>query len=259
VPGIRAVLTVVSTFLLLLIPLAAAAQHATSPGAPPRVLNVVRVRVKPRSVAAYNTIEGQIVGAYDRAKIKVYWICLQGPRDMRDVLYLNLHESTDAAERMASTYRDAVKQHPELTPLQQRLTDLTASTDSTMTTRRGDIDRPPAGVDFVTLRAIRLTIVHVRPGREGDFLNAIRTTSAKDGSWLVYEANDSSTYALLTLMRTAIGRRESQTVPRVLRQARNVYTKVETHVYEVRAAMSHVPQAFVAANPQLWRLAATTH
>jgi hypothetical protein len=259
VPRVRGALLVAWTALLLIMPSALAAQTA-SPGAPPRVLNLVRVKLKPRSAGAYNALEAQIVRAYERAKAKVYWICLQGPRDASDVLYLNLHDSPEAAQRMESNYRDTIKQHPELTALQQRLTDLTLSTVSTMTTRRDDIDRAAAGVDFATLRTIRLTIFEVRPGREGEFLKAIRTTSAKEGSWLVYEANDSSTYALMTLKRTAIGRRDAATaVPRALRRARGVYTKVETHVYTVRPAMSHVSQAFVAANPQLWRQAATTH
>lgn len=250
---------VVSTWLPLVMPAPLLAQSSPPPGAPPRVLNVVRVKVKPRSAGAYNALEAQIVRAYERAKAKVYWICLQGPRDPTEVLYLNLHESTDAAEQMASMYRDAVKQHPELTPLQQRLSDLTASTDSMMTLRRADIDRPPQSVNFATMRTIRLTIFSVRPGREGAFLNAIRTTSAKEGSWLVYEHNDSSTYALVTLKRTAVGRRDGPPIPRALRQARRLYTKVETHVYDVRPSMSHVSQAFVAANPQLWRPAAASH
>jgi hypothetical protein len=230
-----------------------------SPGAPPRVLNIVHVKVKPRSAAAYAALEAQIVRAYERARVKVYWICLQGPKDATDVLYLNLYDSAEASEQAAATYRDAIKQHPELAPPQQRLTDLTVWTTSTLTTRRDDVDRVTPDADFATLRSIRMTTFQVMPGHEGGFLNAIRTTSPKEGSWLVYEANDSSTYALITLTRKAIGRRGGPTVPRSLRRFKGMFAKTETHVYAVRPSMSHVSQAFVAANPQLWRPVAATH
>jgi hypothetical protein len=249
----------VALTMMLASPRPVAAQTAASPGTPPRVLNIVRVKVKPKVAGAYNALEGQIVRAYDRAKARIYWICLQGPRDASDVLYLNLYESVDAANRTTATYNDTIKQHPELTALQQRLTDLTASTTSTLTSRRDDVDRALAGVDFATMRALRLTVFQVKPGREGDFLKAIRTTSAKEGSWLVYEATDSSTYALMTLRRAGAKRRDNTSLPRALRRFAGVYTKTETRTYEVRPAMSHVSQAFIAANPQLWRLSAATH
>ncbi len=255
----RAGVLVALTIVLAALPHPVAAQTAPSPGAPPRVLNIVRVKVKPKVAGAYNALEGQIVRAYERAKAPIYWICLQGPRDATDVLYLNLHDSVDAADRMAAAYRDVIKQHPELTALQQRLTDLTASTTSTLTARRDDVDRALAGVDFATMRALRLTVFQVKPGREGDFLKAIRTTSAKEGSWLVYEATDSSTYALMTLRRAGTKRRDNTSLPRGLRRFAAVYTTTENRTYEVRPAMSHVSQAVVAANPQLWRLSATTH
>jgi hypothetical protein len=259
VSAARAGVLVVLTMVQLALPHPAVAQTTTSPGAPPRVLNIVRVKVKPKVAGAYSALEGQIVRAYDRAKAPIYWICLQGPRDASDVLYLNLHDSVDAADRMTAAYRDVIKLHPELTALQQRLTDLTASTASTLTARRDDVDRALAGVDFATMRGLRLTVFQVKPGREGDFLKAIRTTSVKEGSWLVYEATDSSTYALMTLRRAGTKRRDNTSVPRALRRFASVYTKTETRTYDVRPAMSHVSQAFVAANPQLWRLSAATH
>jgi hypothetical protein len=234
-----------------------AAQPA-SPGAPPHVLNIVRVKVKPKSAAAYGALEAQISRAYDRAKARVYWICLQA-RDASDVLYLNLHDSPEDAERMVAAYRDAVRLHPELTALTDRLAEMTASSTSTMTTRRDDVDRVAPGVDFARLHTIRVTTFDVRPGREGDFLKAIRTTSAKEGSWLVYEANEASTFMLLTLTRTASGRHSGPAVPRAVRRLNGVYGKADTRLYQVRPAMSHVSQAFIAANPQLWRGPAPTH
>jgi hypothetical protein len=243
------------TLLAAVLP-AAAFAAAPSPGAPPRVLNVTRVRLKPQSSTAYSTIEAQIVRAFERAKLPIYWIALQAPKDANDVLYLNLFDAREALDHATAAYRDAARVHPDLTQLQQRLSELVAAQTTSLTTRREDIDRTGREVDFATMHALRLTAFQVRPGREGEFVQAIRTANPKDGAWLVYEATDSSTFYLITLKRRAIGRGDAPPIPRTLRRYRGVYTKADTRVYAVRPAMSHVPQAFIATNPQLWRVPA---
>ena len=231
---------------------AASGEAAAPVGSAPHVLNIVRTKVKPRKAGAYSALEAQIVRAYDRAKANLYWICLQA-KDAEDILYLNLYESADVSEQMPAVYQDLVKRHPELVSLQERLKELTASTSSTLTTRREEIDRPLGGVNFATMRNLRLTIVQVRPGREGDFMRTIRTANPKEGTWLVYEANDASTFFLVTLKRTSIGRRDGPPMPRALRRSKGVYLKADTRTYAVRPLMSHVSQAFAAANPTLWK------
>jgi hypothetical protein len=239
-----------------------AARVAATPGAHPRILNVVRVRLKPKSSAAYAALESQIVKAYERAKVRMYWICFQSPKDSTDIVYLNLYDSADEPARAAATYREAIEQHPDLQPFQQRLSALTASTTSTLTTRRDDIDRAVSGVDFAAVRSLRLTTFEVRAGREGEFVKAIRTANPKDGAWLVYEANDSPTFMLMTLKASSINRRDGPAIPRTLRSFRGADFKTDSRVYSVRPSMSHVSRAFVTAHPQLWKPApatATTH
>jgi hypothetical protein len=210
--------------------------------------------VKPRSSAAYASLEAQIVRAYDRAKVKLHWICLQSSKDSNDILYLNLYDSPEGPDSAAEIYRQAIDSHPDLVSLQQRLTELTQSSESTLTTRRDDIDRPPASrADFSRMRVLRVTTFQLNPGQEGRFVRAIRTANRKDGSWLVYEANDSSTFLLITLKETPITRADGPPVPRTLGGFKSVDVKPDSRVYAVRPSMSHVPQAFVAANPQLWR------
>jgi len=230
-------------------------------GARPRFLNLVRVRVKPRSSGAYASLEAQIVRAYERAKVKLHWICLQSSKDSNDILYLNLYDSPEGPDRAAETYRQAIESHPDLVALQQRLTELTESSESTLTTRRDDIDRPASRADFSRMRVLRVTTFQIHPGQEGRFVRAIRTANPRDGAWLVYEANDSSTFLLITLKETPITRADGPPIPRTLRGFRNVDVKPDSRVYAVRPSMSHVPQAFAAANPQLWRppAASTLH
>lgn len=228
-------------------------------GAPPPVLNVTQVRLKPRTSSAYSSVEAQVVRAFERARVPLYWIGLQAPKDANDILYLNLFDSRAALDRATASYREGAKLHPDLSQLQQRLGEFTASQATALTMRRDDIDRALRDVDFATMHTLRLTTIQVRPGREGEFVQAIRTAHPKDGAWLVYEATDSSTFLLITLKRSAITRHDGPAIPRTLRRFRGVYTKAETRVYAVRPAMSHVPQTFVAANPQLWRVPNGTH
>lgn len=254
--GVLAALVIVGA---LAVAIPAAAQPA-SPGAPPPVLNLVRVRIKPGSSAAYETQESTIARTWERARIRVYWIALQSPNDARDVLYLNLFSAPDDVDRATARYNDAVKQHPDLVKLQQRLTDLTAGSTTTLTTHRDDGDHGTLSADFATMHALRLTMFWVRAGREGDFLRAIRTANAKDGEWLAYEANDAPIFALVTPRRTTrTSRRDGPAIPRSIRRAKGAYTRVESKMYAVRPSMSHVPQTFIAASPQFWRPNAGQH
>jgi len=249
---VRAV--VVGVFAALLLSSASAsAAGQNAPGAPPHVLNITQVKVKPKDSGTYAAVEAQVARAFERARARVYWIGLQSSKDAHDVLYLNLFASANDVGRATEAYRSAAAAHPDLGQLQQRLTALTASTSTTLTTRRDDIDRAAMEADFATMRTLRLTTFQVQPGREGEFIKAIRTANPKDGAWLVYEANDSSTFVLVTLKKGGMTRKDGPPIPRTLRHGKALYLKSDSRVYAVKPAMSHVTQAFVAANPQLWR------
>lgn len=221
-----------------------AARTAHLSSVPPQLLNIVRVKVKPGAGAQYAAIEAQVVRACERAGVGLFWLALTSPRDQGEVLYLNLYESREAADRAAAAYQDAVRAHPDLGALTDRLRGLTLSDSSVIATRRDDAEAGAPGVDFSTMRQLRLTMVQVRPGQEGDFLDAVRTAPPRGDSWLVYEANDSPAFALVTLKRTAFDRSDVSPLPRPLRRARRSYGKQETRVYTLRPAMSHVPPSF---------------
>src|SRR5260370_19183284 len=88
---------------------------------------------------------------------------------------------------------------------------------SMLTPRRDDGDQAVGRPDFAAMRALRLTIFQVKPGHEGDFITAVRTTNAKDRFWLVYEANETSTFVLISPMRTSrVDRGEGPAIPRTL-------------------------------------------
>ncbi len=76
------------------LPLAAARPPKPSP--PPKILNVVRQKVKRTAVRSYEALEASIVKAYGRAQVGLYWTCLQSKSDATDILYLNAADSLEA-------------------------------------------------------------------------------------------------------------------------------------------------------------------
>jgi hypothetical protein len=224
----------------------AEAAPARRPGAPPKFLNVVRQTLKRGAAAPYATIEGTIVRAYARAKIPLYWIALQSAKNPVEVLYLNVHDTADAASRAETTYRDHVPKHPDLLRLQERLAAHNAGPPtSTLTIRRDEFVYGRGDVDFATMSALRVTVFHVKAGHEGDFVDAAQTGRAVP--WQMYEDTATSTFFLVAPLRGPSDRRGGG-LPRTLRRVKGIYTAERPVVYIVRHAMSHAPPEFASVN-----------
>jgi hypothetical protein len=216
--------------------------------APPKVLNIVRQTLKRGAAANYAAVEASIVSGYRKARIPMYWICLQATANPSAILYLNVYNAESDAERAAETYRTTVRQHRNLVRLQERLQTYAASAPLNMlTTRRDEFVYRRRDVDFATMGALRMTVFHVRAGHEGEFVEAARTGRAVP--WAIYEDSATSTFFLLTPLRTASERDPG--IPRALRGLRGVYTVERPATYALRPAMSHAPPAYGTANPRL--------
>src|SRR5947208_370152 len=92
----------------------AARPPAKPPAAPPKVLNIVRQTLKRGAAHTYESIEASIAKAYEHARIRVFWTCLQSKTDATDILYLNAAESTDDWERIGRRHARETAPHPEL-------------------------------------------------------------------------------------------------------------------------------------------------
>lgn len=221
-----------------------AAQSGSHAGAPPRVLNVVHQKLERGKAGAYRALETSIVRAYARAKVQVFWIALQSPTDETDILYLNPADSMGEWNQLAGRVREAIAAHPDIEQLQNRLqTFVGRDATSTLTTRRDEVDGLDAS--FATMRALRLTVFHVKPGQEGEFVDAARIEAGGVDPWLLYEANAAPTFMLVAPARSLQAARRVE-IPRRLKHLRRVYSSVETHVYIVNPSMSHVPAPFAA-------------
>jgi len=241
---------IAAAFLLAATSVSAAAPSAT---APPRVLNIVRQTLKPATAAAYAALEATIVRSYDRARMPLYWIALQSVKDPREVLYLNLFDAREDLDRATAAYNDSIKKYPELTKLAQRLTtyQLRPAT-SMLTSYRDEIAYTRQGTTLATMEALRLTVIHVHAGREGEFLEAAQP--GRPVPWLLYEDTSSSTFFMVTPLRSAADRKGGG-LPRALRRLKRIYTAEKPVVYAVRHAMSHASPQLIAANRK-YRIAA---
>ena len=210
--------------------------------APPKIVNFVRQTLKRGAAPAYAALEASIVRGYRQARIPMYWVCLQAPDNPSSVLYLNIYTVPEDADRAAATYKNMVEsRHPELVRLQRRLTTYNARPPvSMLTRRREEILYGRRDVDFATMGALRVTVFHVRAGREGEFVDAAQ--SGRAVPWQLYEDSTTSTFFLVTPLRRAWERDHG--LPRGLRQLKGVYTMEKPVVYAVQPAMSHAPPGY---------------
>src|SRR5262245_20760296 len=246
--GSKAIALGVLLVLAAGVPLSAAPRK---PLPPPKVVNFVRQTLKRGAAETYAEIEASIARGYRQGRIPMYWICLQSEGNPSAILYLNIYDATDQAQRATNTYNSmVVPHHPELLKLQQRLTTHgDGAPVSMLTQRREEFVFGRRDVDFSTMTALRMTIFHVRAGREGEFVDAAQTGRAVP--WQLYEDTASCTFVLVSPLRKATERDHG--IPRRLRQLRGVYTMDRPVVYAVRPAMSHAPPEFAAANPRFRR------
>jgi hypothetical protein len=239
----------VSLVIALLTAAGPAARTAAVKAAPPPPLsvNIVHHRLKRGTPAAYQALEATIVNAYERAKVPLYWITFQSTRDPRDILYLNVFDSHDGMRRAADTYRALSPSHPELGRLSSRLAAMLEVQTSVLTTRREEVTYTRPDVDFQTLRAMTVVTFRVKPGHEGKFMEAVRKAGASGAPWMVYEANEESTFALLAPMRTRAEATHPAPIPRPLKELRGVYVKATTEVYALMPTMSRLPTEMALA------------
>jgi hypothetical protein len=229
-----------------------AAQSGLLAGAPPRVLKVAHQTLKRGNESAYRALEASIARAYARAKVPVFWIALESPTDGSDILYLNPADSMGEWDQLAGRVREAVAAHPDIEQLQSRLQTLAGrDASSTLTTRRDEVEPLALDASFATMRALRLSVFQVKPGQEGEFVNAARVEGGDVDAWLLYEANAAPTFMLIAPARSLTAARHLE-IPRRLKRLRRAYTSVETHLYAVSPLMSHVPEPFAAVAP-FWK------
>ena len=79
-------------------------------------------------------------------------------------------------------------------------------------------------------------------------MEGIRAAAASGAPWIVYEANEESTFVLVMPLRSRTDARRAATLPRAIRELRGaVYRRAETGLFVFAPTMSRPPAEFTAA------------
>lgn len=250
-----------------------AAKVARGPGAAPKFLNVNYMTLQPGKTAAHHEQEAAIVRGYREAKIPVYWLEWDSVTGPSGALYLNLFDSLEQAEKTGAAMGSGLASNPQLAKMQEQLLlDNVTSLRTVFTLLRDDLGS--GTVDFGKARLLRVTTIEVRPGHEGEFVEAargIRAASERvhtDVAWAVYEVNAgmaAPAFLYITPMRSmkeiddAAARHnlyedaKDDTFQQKLRDiARSAYVKTESQIYSIGREQSHVSKEFAAEDPEFW-------
>ena len=250
----------------------------SSPGAPPKFLNVIHMALQPGKNSAHHEQEAAIVRGYRESKIPVYWLEWDSVTGPSGALYLNLFDSFEQAENAGAAMSAGLAANPQLAKMQgQLLLDNVTSLQTVFTLLRGDLGY--GTVNFAKARLLRVTTIEVRPGHEGEFVEAARSIRAASErthagvAWAVYEVNAgmaAPAFLFVTPMRSmkeiddAVARRnlyedaKGDTFQQKLRDfAQSAYVKTESQIYSIGREQSHVSKEFADQDPEFWSPEAT--
>ena len=218
----------------------AARAAAVKPATPPVSVNIVHHKLKRGTTAAYQALEANIVSAYERAKMPLYWLTFQAAKDPRDVLYLNVFNTPEGFEQASESFRTLSPAHPELIRLSTRLTAMVEAQTSVLTTRRDEIAYTRSDVDFRNLHALVLATYRIKPGHEGKFMDALRKAAGAGAPWLVYESNTDPTFVVIAPLKSRSEARHAVSLAGPLRALRGSYRETR-EVYVLVPAISRRP------------------
>ena len=174
--------------------LPATAQNVTptpETGVTPSTLLLYRADLLSGKETAYEQTESEIVRAYADAKIPIYWSALQAVTGSPHVLYFDGFDNFADIERAGTDLAQGLDAHPEIGGLQQKLTDLIASTRTVLAFRRDDLGYRLNKIDLAKANYVRVSIFQFRAGYEEEFAEAVRTRAR------MYETNDIDTPSMI--------------------------------------------------------------
>ena len=231
-------------------------------GPVPKLLNIVYHKIQPDRTSAYAFLEAAIVRGYSQANIPVHWMALPALAGQPEVLYLNLFESFAELEKAGAAVRQGMAAHPDLAPMQDRLAGMVRDMTTVLTVRRDDMGYRVSSIDFAKMRVLRVTTFSVRPGHEGEFVEAAKSIAAAhekvraDAAWAVYQVNAgrvAPAFVLLTPMRSLEDAdRALARTPAIEDVAGPACQSWESQLYVVSREMSHVRKEFFIADPEFW-------
>jgi hypothetical protein len=213
--------------------------------------------------------------ACDRLETPNYWINLQSLSSSKESLFFNPFESFDLLEQSRAGWSQFYAAHPELARMKDQIDEVVGSEHTIFAVRRPDLGYLADGIDLSEARYMRVLEIHLFPGRESDFAEALKILAdahasiQADAPWVVYEVklgvNNPTFFVFMPLLTMAkndellsweqdIANQEGTAgLDRLTQIARESYASAENTLYEMRPQTSHVSQEFADNDPAFWR------
>jgi hypothetical protein len=269
-----------ATIPALCLVLAATCQAQTQPSqslatGPPKLLLLVRQSFQPDKASTRRKLDMAMSRACDRIAVPNSWIDLEpitGPGQTR--LSFDPFNSFEEIDKAGAEWAKIFSEPSEIARLQEQIQAVVTSEQTMIAVRRDDVGYRANSIDLSKARIMRVLEVRLHPGREDDFIEALKTLGTayekinSDTPWVVYQVNvgiPSPAFLVFVPMKAlrqnddllarqkSLREAEGETgVARMQQIARDAYASTESNLYAVNPSMSHVSKEFAAGDPEFW-------
>jgi hypothetical protein len=242
---------------------------------PPNLLLLVRREFYPGKNSARQKLETAISRACEHLNIPNAWIDLEALTGRPEALSFDPFDSFDDIDRAGAEWPQIFARNAELGRLQGELEPTVSSQKTLIAVRRDDVGYRPNSIDLSKARVMRILEVHLFPGHDRDFLEALQLLAAayerinSDTPWVVYQVNvgDSLPSFLVIVPMAALRQNDDllsrrldlmrfegeENAERLQQIAREAFASTESNLYTVSPEMSHVFKEFADNDPDFWR------
>jgi hypothetical protein len=251
------------------------AKAANAAAAPPNILLLVHQEILPGRASDRQRLETNIARACDRLDAPSFWIDLQSLTGPREGLFFDTFDSFEDLEQSDANWRQFYAAHPDVARLKDDIDALVGSERTIVAVRRDDVGYLADSIDLSETRFMRILEVRLFPGRENDFVEALRILAdayrkiKADTPWMVYQVNlgmSSPAFLILVPMSelrqnddllssrdNLLSAEGEEGAERLKQIARESYASAESNLYAVKPEMSHVSKGFAAGDMDFWR------
>jgi hypothetical protein len=256
------------TLALVTVVFVIAAHSQTAPQTPPptpysaaapKALLLVYQQFLPGKAGTRQNLEMELARTFDQLAVPISWVELESLTGSSEALFIDPVSSFAEIEKAGTALAQLYATRADLAQSQQQIDDVIASSRTLTAMLRDDLSLSPAAFNFAKARYLRIRVVHVRPERERDFVNAVAShhpqSEGQARVWAAYQVNGGMpdlTFLFIEPMRSM--QEVDQEWPGAALELAPLETAAssETNFYAIHPEMSHVSKEFAATEPKFW-------
>jgi hypothetical protein len=242
--------------------------------APPNIALLTHVQIYPGKAADRERLAFTLSRGCDRLDAQKFWIDLESLTGDPEGLIFSAFDSYEQLGLTNADWGKFLASHPDLDRMRGDIEALTSSQSTIIAVRRDDLGYLSENIDLSEASFMSVLEVHLFPGHENDFAQAIRIQAdayAKihaEAPWVVYQVDGGAPAPTFLVFRPmaelkqnddllswsgnlaeAEGEQASETLQRIARES---YASTESNIFAVHPEMSHVSKSFAATDPDYW-------